>query len=681
MIFDQNINADSRELRNWETLENLCGLTQRVLGITTYKWKFARYDYHGGGTRRKPFELFDDVICKLLLQKDGLSAQKLQSLLGLDDDLGQKAFFELLAPLKESMIAGDSSYYSLTEKGRLYAREGSKYEQFTKDFSLILDLQNPVDLHGENLINALGKPGVIPDQEPYPLEFSQVLRYAESQEPSVHLPEKGFYLDGVQEKGSGVLGVEVLIGIIEDFDAHQEFFYALNPETGKTIPQLIKLLNHPEFEHLRQELFEKFTSEHLADQRDEEKLPAQKEEEMERVDLKSQLPALPEGTRKEKEREIKEKAESQRKSFNTLQFEAELERIASMCRKECWMISPWVRPKAFEKRKEQIKKMLKQGASVMIGYSSPYRRGDEEISSEILNLLTLWEKEEEGFFFAELPPFHEKIMMVDLGNGEKYEYTGSFNILSFSATGKFRFGSENMRRLSWGEDSESNYQNYRTHFVERQKTVFTRLYQEWAHKDEVQSPSEIHRLEQQIGFLGSKIKRLGKREADLPKWDEINELKLRLSKDLIVHKLKEINQMGESLIRENPGQVESLQSEMNKALALFPALSKDAFQPLQEKIAHLVREAELLKKLEKAERDLINLNTPLVSDAKTRMENLLAAIPVGNNICQDLISSKTESIRKLISEKSPAPGLKVVGKIDVTQFEKGKNKKKNKKRR
>lgn len=460
-------------LEAWEKLTPTLSITERIVGVIPWDWKVIQLKCKGTGTRKKDFEQFDEVVCRLLNVEEGLDGSRIRKMLGLEDEMGKKVFRKMVKPLEETMVAGDDSWYGLTDKGKQYLTLGSRFAPYEKHFQLVLDRQVPENLLTHELLKYNAHPDGIASQQINPFETllswmgtsGKAREIIVAQTSDVHVPDKGFFLDEYQVVEVSYLKIPIRIAFIEDFgkDAHR--MVALKEKAPELIPAISNLLDNAITEDVRTALEAEFVRIYAPEVVQQDKDDAQKADEAWLLEI-AEAERRTADKKNEAER-LKERALllEERRSFNTLEFERELDRLVANCQNSMWIISPWVRRNAFEKREKQIKQMLSKGCKVFVCFSKPHRIGEDMLEMGMGEKLRLLSENHPGFYYAELPSFHEKIVFADMGNGKKFEYTGSFNVLSFSSENKVHIGRENMRKLKWGADSETNYQYFVQHFA------------------------------------------------------------------------------------------------------------------------------------------------------------------------------------------------------------------------
>jgi hypothetical protein len=124
-------------------------LIERIIGFSDFDWHYTVAKFEGTCSQPVDFNLFDEVLCDLLLSGN-LSAKEIGDILGLDietDPAEQEILLSAINELKrDKMIDGDESVYWLTDVGIEYAKNGVKFSTFTRQFDLYIDAVGDVIL-------------------------------------------------------------------------------------------------------------------------------------------------------------------------------------------------------------------------------------------------------------------------------------------------------------------------------------------------------------------------------------------------------------------------------------------------------------------------------------------------------------------------------------------------------
>jgi hypothetical protein len=131
------------ELKIIEAASKEKKLIERIIGFTEFDWNYIVAKYNGECSQPVEFNLFDEVLCDLLLTEQ-MSSVSIGNILGFDierDPAEREIILSAINELrKDKMIEGDESILWLTDLGRDYASNGVKFSTFQRNFELYFDL-------------------------------------------------------------------------------------------------------------------------------------------------------------------------------------------------------------------------------------------------------------------------------------------------------------------------------------------------------------------------------------------------------------------------------------------------------------------------------------------------------------------------------------------------------------
>lgn len=684
MLLEETFELDTKPKAEWEAVSSTLGITERLVTIIDWGWKFTSLTFSGKGSKHLPYQLFDEIICGFLLKEEGLSGDRIRELLGLADELGRKAFAKMVFPLiHDRVVEGDESYYALSEKGLLHAQQGNKFKQFEKGFSIVLDLQDLKDLQGHETLKL--NPNHILVDEDMSVDGDPILalglidnlekqrQVALIQAREVHLPEKGFYLDEAILSKRNTIAMPIRVAIIEDFAQSSHRFRALHPTSGKHLAEISAKLNRTGFEELCQNILANAEEELVAEISQEDKSEMQTEDEAWAIlQAKEASHKSAEDAKTESEKAIL----SKRKSFDGPAFEREMSELVETCKGEVWMISPWVRPRAFRARKQQIQQLLKRGCFVFVGYSAPYNQ-EEMLTQEVRRELENLSNSHEKFFHAELPQFHEKILYVRNPPAFEYEYTGSFNILSLYAKHLTKIGRENMRRLPWGKDSQKNYEYVRAIFERAYLEVYLRKGEELTldpkSKDFLQ---QFKAVEKRLDQVEQKVNLLVRGERKLELEEAVLEMGMKMEayqQSWVAYQFSSLESRLASKPELSIGERQKLENELKEIEEHWPAPSPHPqYGPLRKSILEKNGRwsfTQYLKELGRVEKEMTQKEK---ENWTKKLESMIRSFEAIEEVFTPLIAE----CRDLIRGKSQIKGLKEIGRIDLPPRKNKKRKKK-----
>ncbi len=283
-----------------------------------------------------------------------------------------------------------------------------------------------------------------------------------------HFPKKKFFLqDAVMQKAES-FKAKVWVVLLENFRDNTIRAIVYDEKQDKTIEILSNALDKLEDE--KQNLLEKLTK--VSDNEDfiveftnEEKQEEQIAIENELIQKQEEIEVAIEAQNIEKVKEITNQIFSIKRHFNSLEFEIELKRLFDETANDLWIISPWIKKYATERRIPFFEKYLRKGGRIFVAYSEPENETNVMADEDTFNKLLELEKGYQNFYLHQLPKFHYKRVWIRNNGEENFYYTGSYNILSFFVKqGLQNVRQEEMTKLDWSEENNSEYSEIFTRF-------------------------------------------------------------------------------------------------------------------------------------------------------------------------------------------------------------------------
>ena len=449
------------ELKIIESASKEKKLIERIVGFTEFEWNYTIAKFKGTCSQPVDFNLFDEVLCDLLLTEQ-MSAEKIGNILGFDiqkdpaeNDILLKAIKDLKA---DKMLDGDESILWLTDVGIEYAKNGVKFSTFTRDFDLYIDSIG-VSKEKVKAIFSNIKSEKTPnfDKDFLPKNIEEVKPIAELQAPEIHFPKKNFLLQECTPVGAEGFKAKVWVVLLENFRDNTLRAIVYDEKQNKVIDTLSEALDQQD--ELKSELLERlvkvdddieFTNEEKKKEQVEiEQVLIHKQEEIE--DAITRQDAV-------KIKEIEKEVEVIKRHFNSLEFEVELKKLFDTTSDTILIQSPWVRDFAFKNRVPFIKEYLRKGGRVYIAYSENESFGGEDMVQEESKKLLAELDKNLNFYCCELPAFHYKNVWLIRKDKENSYYSGSYNILSFFVHQNMKnVRQEKMTRMDWDSELEEQY--------------------------------------------------------------------------------------------------------------------------------------------------------------------------------------------------------------------------------
>lgn len=449
------------ELKIIESASKEKKLIERIVGFTEFEWNYTIAKFKGTCSQPVDFNLFDEVLCDLLLTEQ-MSAEKIGNILGFDiqkdpaeNDILLKAIKDLKA---DKMLDGDESILWLTDVGIEYAKNGVKFSTFTRDFDLYIDSIG-VSKEKVKAIFSNIKSEKTPnfDKDFLPKNIEEVKPIAELQAPEIHFPKKNFLLQECTPVGAEGFKAKVWVVLLENFRDNTLRAIVYDEKQNKVIDTLSEALDQQD--ELKSELLERLVK--VDDDIEFTNEEKQKEQvEIEQVLIHKQEEIEDAITRQDavKIKEIEKEVEAIKRHFNSLEFEVELKKLFDTTSDTILIQSPWVRDFAFKNRVPFIKEYLRKGGRVYIAYSENESFGGEDMVQEESKKLLAELDKNLNFYCCELPAFHYKNVWLIRKDKENSYYSGSYNILSFFVHQNMKnVRQEKMTRMDWDSELEEQY--------------------------------------------------------------------------------------------------------------------------------------------------------------------------------------------------------------------------------
>jgi hypothetical protein len=465
--------SSSLDLKIIEAASREKKLIERIVGFTDFDWQYTIGKYEGTCSQPVKFTLFDEILSGLLLIEE-MGMDKLGAILGLDvqtDPAEREILVSAINALrKDGMIDGDESVYWLTDIGKEYAKNGEKFSTFQKNFDLYIDNVGSIDEKAKEVFSDLRSeksPSI--NENNVPKNIEEIKPLAELQAPEIHFPDKGFRLQACKNIAIETYMAKVWVILLENFRDNTIRALVYDEKKDQIIEPLSEAFDQLEDE--KQAILEKLIK--ISEQEDfsvaytdEPKQEAQIAIENDLIEKQHEIEVAIESQDVEKVSEIQKEVVKGKRLFNSLEFEVELKRLFDETRCDMWIISPWIKRNAINRRLPFFEKYLQKGGRIFIAYSLP--ENDTEMADEnALNKLLELEKRHQNFYIHQLPSFHYKRVWIRDDKKEKHlYYTGSYNILSFFVKqGLQNVRQEEMTKLLWDEENENEYKEVLTQFA------------------------------------------------------------------------------------------------------------------------------------------------------------------------------------------------------------------------
>ncbi|MBQ3619661.1 MAG: hypothetical protein II939_16065 [Bacteroidales bacterium] len=478
-------------------------LIERIIGFTDFDWKYIVAKYKGVCSQPVDFNHFDEAICAILLKGES-SAQQIGKILGFDittDPAEKNILLSVINNLKkDEMIDGDESLYWLTDTGKEYAKNGVKFSTFERDFELYIDSTSNLKSDTKEIFSNLKS-----EKQPYfpqniiPEDIDDVKSLAEIQAPEIHFPTKNFILQSCDFIKSECFSAKLWVVLLENFRDNVVRTLVYDEKKDAIIDILSESLDL--LDDKKTELLEKLIRESEEDDFEignttEPKQESQSISEKELIQKQKEIDVAVENNDIQKITTIKNEVAQQKRHFNSLEFEIELKRLFDTTADELWIISPWIKKYATQRRIPFFENYLRKGGRIFIAYSMPENSIDNMADEEALEKLHELDKKYQNFYIHQLPSFHYKRVWLKSKDKNLY-YTGSYNILSFFVKqGTQNFRQEEMTRLDWNSENDEEYKNLFLQFGEKYLSKAVEEINELCQPNSIMNKDILQKIEQ-----------------------------------------------------------------------------------------------------------------------------------------------------------------------------------------
>lgn len=463
--FWQDANIPNLEKLIYKTLSFEKPKTEKIVGLTPVNWKFLKAKYNIKYSKGLNFTLFEDTVCEIVKVKPGISVLDVCQVLGFGND--KEIITETVKGLKTDDIlkvddSGASMY--LTEKGLLDIQRKQKSKPAASAiFDLFIDFNDISNVYAKEIFSTIKAHKATPSDISID-DFELIKNLAEFQQPTYQSSKSGFILQEAQLISDSILFYEAkFVAIVTEdlenkvqnkiwiFDPYKREISKQLTKTASENTQLYSLITDKLYGELKETVFDTVTKD------------------QEQIDFDNLLVSSTKEKIPKKSIPIQFQHFLSPDSLDTVQFEDEMERLFDVVQKQLWLIFPFAMGYIIEKRIRLIEKAIKNDCSVFVCFSQNENRefgAKAVIDKKALEIFNKLSNDNQKFYYAELPKFHEKRVFAFLNENLKCEYSGSHNYLSFfvqkTAKGVRR---ENMQRLNWSDNSAKELAIRRNEFA------------------------------------------------------------------------------------------------------------------------------------------------------------------------------------------------------------------------
>ncbi|WP_373158853.1 MULTISPECIES: hypothetical protein [Bacteroides] len=471
-INDTVVMKTTVELRIAKAIASVKRTSERVIGITNIDYTYERFTYNGTTVRPEPITPLERAVVGIIDIDGDASLEKVGKILGLDilhDNAEKDMLLEAINKMKGyGMLEGDESYFSLTEKGKVFAKEGERPVTYTKDFTISYDNKHPdyiyldADFSSSKLVFE-----TVPISSTTALnDIHTIKAFAEMQAPSVQNEKNRYILQSATLKSAESIVANIFVVILQSIRDENEYrVFAYDDTQESILPHLSELIQNERewISHLLEQCIKKSLT--LSEEDggwtvvpyEQEKNDVQKAIEAELVKCEDEETEGKEIEGNDLER-LHKKA-----IYDLVSFEFELDKIFRKDNPdEVWVISPFVSWSFVKVRAKQFEPLLKANKRIFIAYSEPYDNRptiSPEAEQAVMNEIRRLSKTYPNFYYVELPKFHTK-QVLEVKNGQCVLFNGSFNVLSFDNVSAGRKVSREEMALVHHQVAISKHQEY-----------------------------------------------------------------------------------------------------------------------------------------------------------------------------------------------------------------------------
>lgn len=239
------------ELRIAKAIASVKRTSERVIGITNIDYTYERFTYNGTTVRPEPITPLERAVVGIIDIDGDASLEKVGKILGLDilhDNAEKDMLLEAINKMKGyGMLEGDESYFSLTEKGKVFAKEGERPVTYTKDFTISYDNKHPdyiyldADFSSSKLVFE-----TVPISSTTALnDIHTIKAFAEMQAPSVQNEKNRYILQSATLKSAESIVANIFVVILQSIRDENEYrVFAYDDTQESILPHLSELIQN-----------------------------------------------------------------------------------------------------------------------------------------------------------------------------------------------------------------------------------------------------------------------------------------------------------------------------------------------------------------------------------------------------------------------------------------------------
>lgn len=469
-VIDSTIVETSVELRIAKAIASVKKTSERLIGITVTDYTYSVLTYMATTVRPEPITPLERAVVGIINIDNSASLEEIGKILGFDivhDAAERTMLLESIDKMKGyGMLGGDESYFSLTEKGKVFAEEGERPVTYNKEFELSYAPDHPEYVYLSKDFSSVNRTIEKNDLPTYEMPLQEIKKYAEIQAPGVQNAKNRYFLQSAVIKEVNKAKVKVYIIILQSIRNEGDFRILAYDDTQKTIlPHFSELIQSDK--KWSAQLLDECISNSLKLAKEDGGwtiVSADQEKNDEQRAIEAELVRQEDEEFEGQEIEGNELERLHKKGiYDQVSFELELDKIFKQDNPdEVWIISPFMSWSFVKVRVKQFEPLLKANKRIFIAYSESYDSrptispdAHDVIMKEVSRLSRLYP----NFYCVELPQFHTK-QVLEVKNGQCVLFNGSFNVLSFDNVSAGRKVSREEMSLVHHQIAISKHQEY-----------------------------------------------------------------------------------------------------------------------------------------------------------------------------------------------------------------------------
>ena len=188
-VIDSTAVETSVEFRIAKAIASVKRTSERLIGITVTDYTYFVLSYMATTVRPEPITPLERAVVGIINIDNNASLEEIGKILGFDivhDAAERTMLLESIDKMKGyGMLEGDESYFSLTEKGKVFAEEGERPVTYNKAFELSYAPDHPEYMFLSNDFSSANRAIEKSDLPTFEMSLQEIKKFAEIQAPGV----------------------------------------------------------------------------------------------------------------------------------------------------------------------------------------------------------------------------------------------------------------------------------------------------------------------------------------------------------------------------------------------------------------------------------------------------------------------------------------------------------------